>query len=98
MKYKSKVVEASMLRSVRREAGLGDPPEEFTTNACESINAVIKAKVEYKRSDLPYFLTQMSELIDCGGLSIKDYGHCYSIYCFFYLRLANVLYLQYSLV
>ena len=50
-----------MLRSVRQEAGLGDPPEEFTTNACES---VVKSKVEYKKSDLPHFLMQMKELID----------------------------------
>ena len=64
VKCKSKVVEDSMLRSVRQEAGLGDPPEEFTTNACESINAVVKSKVEYKKSDLPHFLMQMKELID----------------------------------
>jgi len=42
VKYKSKVVENSMLSSVQREAGLGDPPEGFTTNVCEPINAVVK--------------------------------------------------------
>ena len=56
VKYKSKVVEDSMLRSVRQEASPCDPPEEFTTNACESINAIVKPKVEYKKNDLPHFL------------------------------------------
>ena len=71
-----------------QEAGLGDPPEEFTTNTCESINAVVKSKVEYKKSDLPHFLMQMKELIDeqekevemavhkCGKYEFEDdYRH-----------------------
>ena len=71
VKYKSRVVEVSMLSSGRREAGLGDPPEAFTTNACESINAVVKAKVQYKKSDLPHFLMQMRELIDEQGKEVE---------------------------
>ena len=71
VKYKSRVVEVSMLSSGRREAGLGDPPEAFATNACESINAVVKAKVQYKKSDLPHFLMQMRELIDEQGKEVE---------------------------
>ncbi len=64
VKYKSDILQESMLRNVREEAGLGNPPEEFTTNACESINAVLKGKVDYKKSNLPQFLDKMKELID----------------------------------
>ena len=56
VKYKSELVENCMLKSIREEAHLGSPPDEFCTNACESINAVIKAKVLYKKNDLPTFL------------------------------------------
>ena len=35
----------SAIRPVREEARLGNPPEVFTTNASESLNAVIKSKV-----------------------------------------------------
>ncbi len=64
MKYKCRLFEESMLKAVRELAHLGSPPAEFSTNACESINAVIKTKVSYKKSDLPHFLDQMKELID----------------------------------
>ena len=35
----------------------------FTTNASESINAVLKQKVNYKRNELPVFLEKIKELI-----------------------------------
>ena len=53
-----------MLQSTRRDAGLGDPPEPFTTNASESMNALLKNKVEYKRSELPEFLEKLKEDIN----------------------------------
>ena len=62
--YKDDLVEESMLRSVCEEAGLGSPPEEFSTNVCESISDVLKLKVEYKKSSLPEFLDKMKELAD----------------------------------
>ena len=36
---------SGMLRHVRKDAGLGVPPSPFTTNASESLNAVLKRKV-----------------------------------------------------
>ena len=42
-----------MLCSIRQECGLGCPPEPFTTNSNESINAVLKRKVNYTKSELP---------------------------------------------
>lgn len=35
---------SGMLRHVREDAGLGDPPSPFTTNASKSLNAVLKRK------------------------------------------------------
>ena len=52
----------SMLRPIREDAGLGCPPEAFYTNASESVNNVIKRKVDYKRSDLPQFIQKLKEL------------------------------------
>ena len=42
------VIRDTMLRSIREECGLGCPPDIFTTNTSESINAVLKRKVNYK--------------------------------------------------
>ena len=44
--------------------GLGFPPRIFTTNACESINAVIKRKVHYKETQWPDFNNHLKELLD----------------------------------
>ena len=51
-----------ILRPIRVQAGLGDPPSVFTTNA--SINALLKNKVEYRKNELPVFLDQLKEAID----------------------------------
>ena len=46
-------MEGSMLRKIRVEAGLGDPPGEFTTKSCESMNSTLRAAVNHKKSDVP---------------------------------------------
>lgn len=61
--YKSTVVKKSMLKATRRKAGLGNPPLHFTTNASESINSVLKNKVDYKKSELPQFLDKLRSVI-----------------------------------
>ena len=48
LEHKVKVIEMSMLASVRESAGLGSLPEPFYTNEMESINRVIKQKASYK--------------------------------------------------
>jgi len=53
-----------MLRPIPEDAGLGVPPSTFTTNASESINAMLKRKVKYKRSELVAFIQHLRELID----------------------------------
>ena len=61
--YKLSVFVQSMLRPIRESAGLGTPPDEFTTNPSESANAVLKTKVNYKRSELPEFMQSILELV-----------------------------------
>ena len=52
-----------MLLSVCEKVGLGSPPEPFYNNASECINNVIKVKVDYKKSELPVFISKMLDLI-----------------------------------
>lgn len=54
----------TMLRSVREDCGLGNPPSVFTTNASESINALLKHKTDYKKHQLPAFIEKVKDLID----------------------------------
>ena len=65
------VLKTSMLRAIRQKAGLGNPPCSFTTNASESVNAMLKMKVDYKRNDLPVFLDKVKELIQEQDEEIK---------------------------
>ena len=60
--YKAKVLCNTMLRYVREECGLGCPPDIFTTNASESVNAVLKHKVNYKQNELPQFIDKLREV------------------------------------
>ena len=60
---KSHVIRDSMLKPVMEECGLGSPPEPFTTNASESANAMLKRKLDYKRSELPIFIDKVKELV-----------------------------------
>ena len=60
---KVSILRNTMSRSLRIECGLGNPPSIFTTNASESINAVLKHKVDYKRNELPVFISKMMEVI-----------------------------------
>lgn len=64
LKNKTDVIKKSMLRSVREEAGLGSPPEQFFTNASECVNSIIKVKVQYKSSELSQFVVKLRELCD----------------------------------
>ena len=62
--YQCEVIVSGMLRHVREDAGLGVPPLPFTTNASESLNAVLKRKVNYRKHELPEFVKHLKELID----------------------------------
>ena len=51
-----------MRADLRESVGLGCPPKIFTTNASESINAMMKWKVNYKESEWPQF-SEVKELV-----------------------------------
>ena len=53
---KRAVISDTMLRNIREDCGLGNPPDIFTTNPSESMNAILKQTVDYKKSDLSSFI------------------------------------------
>jgi len=58
------IVRSTMLKGVRRAVGLGSPPAIFTTNPSESVNAVIKRKVDYKATEWPAFNDSLKRIVD----------------------------------
>ena len=52
-----------MLKSVRRNAGLGDPPVPYYNNIPESANALIKRAVGFKESEMTAFCKSMRTLV-----------------------------------
>ena len=64
VQHKVEMITSGMLQPMREDAGLGFPPASFTTNACESLNAMLKRKVNYKKNELPAFVDHLKSLID----------------------------------
>ena len=54
----------TMMKPVCEEAGLRSPPEQFTTNASETINFIIKFHISYKPSQLMELTEKLREAID----------------------------------
>ena len=46
---------STMIASVRNRAGLGSPPRHFTMNSNESLNNLLKRKVDFQHSEWPQF-------------------------------------------
>ena len=63
MANKPQAIRQTMLRSIREDCGLGNPPSTFSTNASESINALLKHKVDYQKQQLPMFIEKVQELV-----------------------------------
>ena len=59
----SSIFENTMLRNIRSDAGLGFPPDIFTTNSSESLNAAIKRRLNYKESEWPEFNEAMKQFV-----------------------------------
>ena len=57
-------IKATMLKTVCAEAGLGSPPQPFTTNARETTNSLIKAHVKYAHSQLMEFVNHLKDVVD----------------------------------
>jgi len=68
---KSSIVRNNMIQSVRKAAHLGDPPEKFYTNASESINNVLKLKVDRKSQSLMEFVDHAQELVSVYEKNIE---------------------------
>lgn len=64
MAIKVDVICRTMIQPIREECGLGNPPEIFTTNPSESINAILKHKIDYKKNKLPEFVEKVKELVE----------------------------------
>ena len=60
---KSKVIRNNMIQSVRIAAQLGNTPKTFYTNASESMNNILKLKVDRKPQSLPAFVDHIYELV-----------------------------------
>ena len=60
----ARTIRHTMLKDLRTSVGLGLPPAIYTTNACESFNAVIKRKINYKETEWPSFNDEMKQLVD----------------------------------
>eukprot|EP00794_Sanderia_malayensis_P020955 gene20955-23006_t len=62
---KNKVyMERYMLRHKRTEAGLGDPPIEFTTNNNKAANLVVKIHLSFQMKELDKFIEEIKELVE----------------------------------
>ena len=64
-KYKSAEMKCTMLKSVREKAGLavGDTVSPFYTNSRESLNRMLKEKVNHSKSGLNDFVDHMMEFV-----------------------------------
>ena len=64
LQYKADIMKSTMLRPVREEAGLGCPPQQFTTNPSEAVNSVIKNQVGHKPHQLIQFVDHLKAVVD----------------------------------
>lgn len=63
-KYYANTVRLNMLKDLRITVGLGNPPAIFTTNSSESINAMIKRKVNFKETEWPKFNQELKQIVN----------------------------------
>ena len=59
----SDVFAENVVRSVRINAGLGNPPDAFYNNRSESMNRLLKSHVGHQRSSLPQFVRYLHNFI-----------------------------------
>ena len=64
VQHKAETMKSTMLRPIREQAGLGNPPQPFTTNASETVNSVLKSHVNYKSSQLLEFVGKLKDVVD----------------------------------
>ena len=64
LEYCKDVIKDSMLLSVRKSAGLGNPPAPYYTNAVESMNSLLKLRTNFKKLEVTTFISKLKELVD----------------------------------
>ena len=79
---KAELMKSLAIRPIREQAGLGTPPELFSTNASESINNVIKSKVDYKKNKLHKFIGKVQCLVNDQDLGVERGVCCCGNYRF----------------
>ena len=57
------MIQDNMLRPIRLNAGLGNPPEAYYNNMPESANKVIKMGVDFRKSEMSEFNNKMEKVI-----------------------------------
>ena len=96
LRYKSSIVCHNMRKDLRESVGLGSPPRIFTTNVSESINAVMKHKVNYKESEWPQFNEELKQLVKQQreeiGLFLAEVstGYCHNSHIILFLQLSGL--------
>ena len=64
LKHCKDFIEESMLLSVHRSAGLGNPPTPYYINAAESMNSLLKLHANFKQQEITTFISKLKELVD----------------------------------
>ena len=64
LEYCKDVMKDSMLLSVRKSAGLGNPPAPYYTNAVESMKSLLKLRTNFKKLEVTAFISKLKELVD----------------------------------
>jgi hypothetical protein len=62
--HKADTMKSTMLQPVCEEAGLGCPPQSFTTKASETVNSVLKSHFQHKSCQLLEFVCKLKDVID----------------------------------
>lgn len=79
-KFKADDFRDCTLRTLREDVGLGSPPKAFYTNDCESISALLKESLGYKKHQWSLFNSKVKKLVDQQQRQVVNaligYGEC----------------------
>ena len=61
---KASTMISCMLSDIRQKAGMGNSPDHFYTNLCESMNNILRNRTDFKPHDVRPFVTKMYNLVE----------------------------------
>ena len=79
-KFKAEDFRQCTLRSLREEVGLGCPPKPFFTNDSESINALLKHSLGYKKHQWGVFNNKVKNLVEQQKREVERAVIGYGVY------------------